>query len=164
MDILLYSLLKQPLQSNVQNLVNFLFFLKKKKLTPSRPRVGFPFLPDPNFLRKSVTLIRKYYHVSISVSTTFGPLASTAKGQEAVFLIFCNMIGKNRQPLDLHPYYKTALRHVHLGNNKVGLLRCCTNLRQIVIGESLEEYGPLVREPSGSLFSKSSSVEGLPRS
>jgi hypothetical protein len=66
-------------------------------------------MSDPNFLEESVTLVKMYYHVGISESDGLWTLAFSVKGEEAEFLVSCNLIGGNRQPLDLRPWCEAAL-------------------------------------------------------
>jgi len=53
--------------------------------------------------RESVALIKKYCHVGIFTCDGLWMLAFSVKGQEADFLVSCNLIGGNRRPLNLWP-------------------------------------------------------------
>ena len=74
-----------------------------KKLMASRPHFGFPFLSNPNFLRESIALVKKYCHVGILENNGLWTLAFSVKGREAEFLVSYNLIGGNQRPLDLQP-------------------------------------------------------------
>jgi hypothetical protein len=64
---------------------------------------------DPNFLQEFVALVKKYCHVVILEWDDLWTLASNVKGQEAEFLVSCNLIGENQWPLELRPQCGAAL-------------------------------------------------------
>jgi hypothetical protein len=71
-------------------ILSIFLFIYEKNQHPLDQSVSFPFLSDPNFLRDSIPLVKKYCHVDNLESYGLWTLASSVKGRSwflAIWLV-----------------------------------------------------------------------------
>jgi hypothetical protein len=78
-------------------------FFNEKNRHPLNHSLGFHSCPTQTSFESLSSWSKKYCHVGILESNGLWTLASSVKGREAEFLVSCNLIGGNRQPLDRQP-------------------------------------------------------------